>query len=141
MRYLIMFVISLAALSASGQSIVGVWQLTDQKPCIEEQIERSETENELLASFGSSSQSVAVLIRFDEKGKGKTGIYSTGDKKSKDKESLEYRVSGDELQFLDKKSGIIKERFVIDELTSVTLKLHRVDRDCEVRTYIRVEKR
>jgi hypothetical protein len=131
----------LAVIPTIGQSIVGTWQLTDQKPCIEQQMEMSETEKELLPGFGSSSQAIAALIHFDEKGKGKTGIYSEGRKRSKDKESVEYRLSADELQFLDKKSGIIKERFVIDELTSVKLQLHRVGRDCEVRTYIRVEKR
>lgn len=141
MRYLISILFLFCLISGYSQSIVGTWQLTGQKPCIEQQMELSETEKELLPSFGSSSQAVAALIHFDEKGKGKAGIYSEGNKRSKDKESLEYRLSGDELQFLDKKSGIIKERFVIDELTSIKLQLHRVDRDCEVRTYIRVEKR
>lgn len=141
MRYLIILFIVIAVMPTLGQSIVGTWQLTDQKPCIEQQIELSETEKELLPNFGSSNQSIAALINFDEKGKGKTGIYSEGRKKSKDKESIEYRLSGGELQFLDRKSGIIKERFVIDELTSVKLQLHRVDRDCEIRTYIRVEER
>lgn len=141
MRYLIIFIIATLTITAKGQSIVGTWQLTEQKPCIEQQMEVSETEKELLSSFGSSSSTVAALIRFDEKGKGKTGIYSEGDRKSKDKESIEYRLSGNELQFLDKKSGIIKERFIIDELSSLKLQLHRVGRDCEVRTYIRVEKR
>lgn len=141
MRYLIILFIVIAVVPTSGQSIVGTWQLTDQKPCIEQQMELSETEKELLPNFGSSSQAIAALIHFDEKGKGKTGIYYEGHRKSKDKESIEYRLSGDELQFLDKKSGIIKERFIIDELTSVKLQLHRVDRDCEIRTYIRVEKR
>ena len=121
MRYLGILLLVLSVLPTTGQSIVGTWQLTEQKPCIEQQMELSETEKELLPSFGSSSQAVAALIHFDEKGKGKTGIYSEGKKKSKDKESIEYRLSGDELQFLDKKSGIIKERFVIDELTSVKL--------------------
>lgn len=141
MRYLIILFIVMAVMPTSGQSIVGTWQLTDQQPCLEQQMELSETEKELLPSFGSSSQAIAALIRFDEKGKGKTGIYSEGHKRSKDKETIEYRLSGDELQFLDKKSGVITERFVIDELTSVKLRLHRVARDCEVRTYIRVEER
>ena len=141
MRYLTIFLFTSLTIYAQSQSIVGTWQLTEQKPCIEQQMEMSETEKELLPSFGSSSSSVAAIIRFDEKGKGKTGIYSEGDRRSKDKESIEYRLSGNELQFLDKKSGIIKERFVIDELSSLKLQLHRVGRDCEIRTYIRVEKR
>jgi len=139
MRFLLVIGLSVAMIGAQGQSIVGTWQLTEETPCISQQIEESETEKELLESFGSSSSAVAKLIRFDPKGKGEEGIFKTGKKKGGDMESFRYQLSGDELQFLDKKSGIIKERFTIDELSSVTLKFHRVGRDCEAMTFRRVK--
>ncbi len=139
MRYFIIMIIANLAIIANGQSIVGTWQLTEEKPCIEQQMELSETEKELLPGFGSSNSAVAKIIRFDPKGKGEEGIFSTGKRKGEDKEPFRYQLSGDELQFLDKKSGIIKERFIIDELTSVTLRFHKVGRDCEMRTFRRVE--
>lgn len=136
----IMFIALMGWLStATAQSIVGTWQLMEEKPCIEQQIEESDTEKELLKGFGSSSSSVARIIRFDPKGKGEEGIFKSGKRKGGDMEAFRYQLSGDELQFLDKKSGIIKERFVVDELTSVTLKFHRVGRDCEVRSLRRVK--
>lgn len=141
MRYFISILFLFTLISGFGQSIVGTWQLTDERPCIEQQMELSDTEKELLPAFGSSNSAVAKLITFDPKGKGKEGIFTAGRKKGADRESFDYQLSGDELQFLDKKSGIIKERFVIDELTSISLKFHRKDRDCEQRTFSRVEKK
>lgn len=139
MRYFIIVLFTNLAMAASGQTIVGTWQLTEEKPCVEQQMNLSETEKELLPSFGSSSSAVAKIIRFDPKGKGEEGIFTSGRRKGTDKEPFRYQLSGDELQFLDKKSGIIKERFVIDELTSVKLRFHKVGRDCEMRTFSRVE--
>ncbi len=139
MRYFIIILFVNLAVIAHGQSIVGTWQLTEEKPCIEQQMELSETEKELLPSFGSSSSAVAKIIRFDQKGKGEEGIFTSGRRKGTDKEPFRYQLSGNELQFLDKKSGIIKERFAIDELTSVKLRFHKVGRDCEMRTFSRVE--
>jgi len=102
-------------------------------------MELSDTENELLSEFGSSSQAVAKIIRFDPKGKGEESIFTTGRRRGSDREPIRYQLSGDELQFLDKKSGMIKERFVIDKLSSVELRFHRVGRECEVRTFRRVK--
>lgn len=139
MRSLIIILLSLTFAMAKGQSIVGTWQLTDEKPCIEQQIEESDTEKELLKSFGSSSSAVAKIIKFGPKGTGEEGIFSTGKKKGSNRESFRYRVQGNELQFLDKKSGMITERFTIDELTSSTMRFHRVGRDCEVRSFSRIK--
>lgn len=124
---------------ANGQSIVGTWQLTEEKPCISQQIEEGETEKDLLRSFGSSSSAVAKIIRFDSKGKGEEGIFSKGKRKGGDREAFRYQLSGNELQFLDKKSGIITQRFTIEELSSGTLKFYRVGRECEARTFTRVK--
>ncbi|HRW99734.1 MAG TPA: lipocalin family protein [Cyclobacteriaceae bacterium] len=122
-----------------AQSIVGTWQMTEEKSCLTSQFEESDTEKELLQSFGSSSSAVAKIIKFDPKGKGEEGIFKTGKRRSGDLESFRYQLSGDELQFLDKKSGIIKERFVIDELSSITLRFHSVGKECEERTFTRVK--
>lgn len=139
MRYIILLFLSLSVIGIKAQSIVGTWQLIEEKSCMETNMEMSETEKELLPAFGSSSHAVAKIIRFDPKGKGEEGIFSAGKKKGADKEPFRYQLSGDELQFLDKKSGIIKERFVIDVLTSVKLQFHRVGKECEIRTLSRVE--
>ncbi len=139
MRTFILMTFVCSALFVQAQSIVGTWQLTEEKPCISQQIEESDTEKDLLKSFGSSNSAVARIIRFDAKGKGQEGIFSSGKRKGGDMEAFRYQLSSNELQFLDKKSGIIRERFVIDELSSFTLKFHRVGKECESRTFTRVK--
>ncbi len=139
MKNLTIILVALSFGWAKGQSVVGTWQLTEEKPCIEQQFEESETEKELLPSFGSSTHSVAKVITFDSKGRGEESIFSAGKRKGSDKESFRYQVQGGELQFLDKKSGMVTERFVLDELTTAAMRFHRVGRDCEVRSFIKVK--
>ena len=127
---------------AHGQSIVGTWQLTEEKTCFQSQsqFEESATEKELASGFGSTSKtSVAKLISFDKKGSGEEGIFSKGKKKGSEKTPFKYKVSGQELQFVDKKSGMITSRFVIEELSSNVLRFHDAERDCEVKSFVRVK--
>lgn len=109
--------------------------------------EASDTEKELTAAMSSTSAtSVARVMTLDEKGRGEEGIMSTGKKKASSNESFRYQVSGppagqagSEFQKLDKKSGLVTARWVIDELTETSLKIHDATRDCETKTYIKVK--
>jgi len=122
-----------------AQSVIGTWQLVDEQTCLQVQFEKSETEKELEQPMGGSKNAVAKLIRFDKKETGEEGIFSQGNKKGTGMNSFRYNVIGNELRFLDKKSGIITQRFVIDELTESTLKIHNAMKDCEVRFFSRVK--
>ncbi|MCU0369697.1 MAG: hypothetical protein MUF39_12835 [Cyclobacteriaceae bacterium] len=53
--------------------------------------------------------------------------------------SFKYQVVDNELQFVDKKSGMITQRFIIEELTETTLRFHNAQRDCEVKTFVRIK--
>lgn len=127
------------SIQLQAQSVVGTWQLVEEQTCLQVQFEKSETEKELEQSMGSSKNAVAKLIRFDKKETGEEGIFSQGNKKGTGMSSFRYNVKGNELRFLDKKSGIISQRFVIDELTESTLKIHNAMKDCEVRFFSRVK--
>ncbi len=123
-----------------AQSLVGTWQQMENKTCFESQLPESETEKELLPAMSSSSQtSVAKLIRFDTKSRGESGIFTKGAKKGSGMTAFQYKVNGNELLLLDKKSGIMTQHFVIDELSESTLKIHDAIKDCESRTFSRVK--
>jgi hypothetical protein len=128
---------------AFGQSIVGKWQLSEQKTCFQASqadTKVSETEKELSSAMGaSSSTAVARVMELDEKGGGEEGIFSSGKKKASSKSAFKYQVSGQEFQMLDKKSGLVTSRWVIDELTETSLKIHDAVRDCETKAYIKVK--
>lgn len=126
-------------LLGQGQSLMGTWQLTEDKTCFQSQFEESETEKEISSAMGASRNAVAKLIRFGEKGKGEEGIFSQGKRKGSSMNEFRYQVKGNELQFIDRKSGMITSRFIIDELTGTTLRFHNAMRDCEVKTFVKVK--
>ena len=137
-----LIILLLVGIAAHGQSIVGTWQLSEEKTCFqaESQFEKSDTEKELESGFGSTSKtSVAKLISFTEKGGGEEGVFSKGKKKGTGTTSFRYKISGQELQFLDKKSGMITSRFVIEELSQTVLRFHDAARDCEIKSFVRVK--
>jgi hypothetical protein len=139
MKKLLILISLMMPLLAQAQSLVGTWQLTEDKTCFESPFKESETEKELTPSMGASGNAVAKLIKFGEKGKGEEGIFSKGKKKGSSLNDFRYQVKDKELQFLDKKSGIITSRFIIDELTETTLRFHNAMRDCESKTFTKVK--
>lgn len=139
MKKLLFMLMAINSFHLQAQSVVGTWQLVEEQTCLQVQFEKSETEKELEQSMGSSKNAVAKLIRFDKKETGEEGIFSQGNKKGTGMNSFRYNVKGNELRFLDKKSGIITQRFMIDELTESTLKIHNAMKDCEVRFFSRVK--
>jgi len=139
MKKLLFVLMAVISFHLQAQSVIGTWQLVDEQTCLQVQFEKSETEKELEQSMGGSKNAVAKLIRFDKKETGEEGIFSQGNKKGTGMNSFRYNVIGNELRFLDKKSGIITQRFVIDELTESTLKIHNAMKDCEVRFFSRVK--
>ncbi|MFY8036931.1 MAG: hypothetical protein ACOVMQ_07170 [Cyclobacteriaceae bacterium] len=134
----LLFFLSLSGF-AQAQGLIGTWQLTDDQTCLKSQFEKSDTEKELEKSMGSTQTGVAKLIRFDKKGNGEEGIFTVGKKKGTGMNSFQYDVKGNELFFKDKKSGLITQRFIIDEVTESTLKIHNALKDCEVKIFSRVK--
>ncbi len=143
MKTWIVLYFALLAWQAKAQSIVGSWQLTEEKTCFQSEMEnmkKTDTEKELEQSMGGSGQqSVARVIKFDRKGGGEDGIFSTGKKKAADMSAFKYKVNGNELDMLDAKSGIITQRLIIDELTDSSLRLHNAVKDCETKTFTRIK--
>ena len=128
------------ALQIQAQSIVGTWQLTEEKTCFQSEMKESETEKELLPQMGGTSQnSVTRLFVLDAKGKGKEGVFTAGNRKGKEMASFNYKVNGTELMLLDIKSGIMTRQLIIDELTASTLRIHDAQKDCEIKILTRIK--
>lgn len=139
MKKLFVFVVLLAPLFVQAQTILGTWQQTEHKTCMTSPFQESDTEKELTPLMGGSGSAVAKIMKFEEKGKGEEGIFSQGKKKGSSMNSFRYQMKGNELQFLDKKSGMITSVFVIDELSENTLRFHSAQRDCESKTFTRIK--
>ncbi len=123
-----------------AQSLEGTWQQTESKTCFQTDMKESSTEKELEdAMHGSSATSVAKLIVFKKDGTGKESIFKAGKKKGSELSDFKYKLTGQELNFLDKKSGMITSRFIVDELTPTSLKIHDAVKDCETRSFTKVK--
>jgi len=140
MKNLLVFVLALISWPALSQSLEGTWQLTDSKTCFQTEMKESDTEKELEPMMGNDSKSsVAKLIIFKKDGSGQEGIFATGKKKGSDMNNFQYKVIGQELHFIDKKSRMITQRFAIDELTEASLKIHDAAKECESKTFVKVK--
>lgn len=140
MKGMIGIVLICTATVGYGQGLIGTWQLTEEKTCFTASFEKSDTEKELEQSMSKGSQTaVAKIIKFEKKGTGEEGIFSKGKKKGASLTSFKYSVKDKELQLLDSKSGIITQRFIIDEVSETTLKIHDAMKDCEVKVFSRVK--
>ena len=139
MKYFMSLMIVLFAAAVNAQSIVGTWQQTEAKTCFQSQFEKSDTEKEMEGAMGGSANSVAKLIKFDAKGGGEEGIFSAGKKKGSSMTTFKWKIDGQELHFIDKKSGMITQRFILDELGASTLRIHNAIKDCEVKVFSKVK--
>ena len=140
MKYSLFTVLMLLGSLSQAQSLVGTWQLTEEKTCFQSNIKESETEKELLPMMNSSgNSSVARLIKFDKKGNGEDGIFSVGKKKGAGMASFKYTVHSNELLLLDAKSGIMTQQLIIDELSESTLRVHNAKSDCETKTFSKIK--
>ena len=140
MKYMILVCFTAVITQSHGQTIVGTWQLSDEKTCFQSGMKESDTEKELLSQMGGSSQSsVARLISFDAKGRGQEGVFSSGKKKGTNMNSFKYKINGQELLLLDAKSGIMTQQLIIDTLVQSTLKFHDSKKDCETKTFTRIK--
>jgi hypothetical protein len=140
MKTIISLALALISFTAFSQSIQGTWQMTDNKTCFQTNMKETETEKELEGMMGgNSASSVAKLIIFKKDGSGQEGIFSVGKKKGSDMNSFQYKFSGQELNFVDKKSGMITKRFIIDELTETSLKIHDAVKECETKSFTKVK--
>lgn len=139
MRYSLVAAVTLISIQMQAQSIVGTWQLTDEKTCFQSELKEGDTEIELLKDMGGSSNGVARIIRFEKKGSGEDGIFATGLRKAADMSAFKYKINGQEIMMLDNKSGIMTQHLIIDELSQSTLRVHNAKKECETKTFLRLK--
>lgn len=115
-----------------AQKISGTWQVVKESNCLGEEFsDPSETEEELLESMSSLATGTPKTIQFNLDGSGQENWRTQGRKKPNSKEKFLYRFTNETVYFLDKRSRLISNTFIIEELTSTTLVMFNKDRSCE----------
>jgi len=137
---LLSLVLFFLAVAGKAQSLVGTWQVTEEKTCFQPEFKESETEKELTKSMGGAAKTgVARVIQFNKNGTGEEGIFAAGSKKGSGKTTFKYRYVDSTLQLLDKKSHIMTQHIIVDELTATTLRIHLASKACETKTFTRIK--
>ena len=139
MRLCIVVSLAMIVLQSHAQTIVGTWQLSDEKTCLQSEFKESDTEKELTQDMQVSSTSAARTLKFDKKGNGEETILMAGKKKGSDPKSFKYKINGQDLMLLDSKSGLMTQQWTIDELSQSALKIHNAKKECEKKSFSRIK--
>lgn len=141
MKVLLTLAVALAV-GMSGlhaQSIVGKWQLTSRSTCLDDDMETTEEEDELVSEMESRQSGTASVIEFKENKTGSENLRIMDKRKSTRTSSFLYKVDGEVLYLLDKKSRLLKGTFDIEKLSGDSLVFSNAARACETWILVRIQ--
>jgi hypothetical protein len=142
MKIVLALIFCLTSVSLSAQIILGKWQLLKQSTCIEAQLDspdQSEDLDRLLADKNSMKTRTPSIVEFKPKMKGLQSTSVLGKRKTVDDKTFLYKLDGNTLYLLDKKSKTIIFTYTVEELTKTSLTLSETSRPCEVRVFERIQ--
>ena len=105
---------------------------------MDEEIETSEDEDELVADLQSRHTGTASVMEFKNNSTGSENLRIMDSRKSSKTSSFMYKVEADVLYLLDKKSRLLKGSYDIEKLTSDSLVFSNAARACETWILIRI---
>ena len=127
-------------MAGSAQSIIGRWQLIKESSCVEDDVETDDAgTQELIDDMKSMSGATPQVIEFKDNNAVHESTKIINRKKSYNSKSFLYRLDGDALYFLDKKSRTIIEGFTVEKLASDSLIITNSARVCETKIFVRVK--
>jgi hypothetical protein len=123
-----------------AQSIVGRWQLVKESSCVEDELSPDDAEtDDLINDMKSMSGAAPQVLEFKDNNSGRESTKIISRKKSYNSKGFLYRLDGDGLYFLDKKSRTIIEGFTVEKLESDSLIITNSTRVCETKIFIRIK--
>jgi hypothetical protein len=132
MRIFLVISLWLFVVAAPAQRLTGTWQVVKESNCLGiEMVEPEETEQELLESMSTLSGSTPKTFRFNDDGTGEENWRTRGKRKASSKEKFMYRFTEGAVYFLDKKTRLITDTFLVETFTASSLIMFNKDRTCE----------
>ena len=128
------------SLAGNAQSIIGRWQLIKESSCVEDEVETEDAgTQELIDDMKSMSGAAPQVIEFKDNNSVHESTKIINRKKSYNSKSFLYRLDGDALYFLDKKSRTIIESFSVEKFSSDSLIITNSARVCETKIFVRIK--
>lgn len=135
-----LLIFSALAMVCQAQSIVGRWQLVKESTCVEDELSPDDVETEeLINDMKSLSGATPQVLEFKDNNTGHESTKIISRKKSYNSKGFLYRLDGEGLYFLDKKSRTIIEGFTVEKLESDSLIITNSSRVCETKIFVRIK--
>ena len=141
MKFTFIILLNLFAFSlASGQSIIGTWQLVNQTTCMDSELgEQDEDVEDLVADMKSRDSGTNSIIRFKDNANGEENLRMVGSRKSNKLNSFMYKFDGNSIYLLDKKSKLLLGSYIVESISTDSLIFSNAARACEMRVFVRVK--
>jgi hypothetical protein len=124
---------------ATGQSLIGKWQLTKQTSCIESEIESTDEEEDLVDDMKSRDSGGAQVIQFKDAKSGEESTRVLLRRKDTNSKAFLYKFDGTNLHILDKRSRTISESYIVEKLDGESLILSNASRACDTKVFVRIK--
>ncbi len=137
---LIVLILIFTSAQATGQSLVGKWQVTNQTNCLEMELpDSTKSDDSLLKEFSNQSGHSPVVMQFNDDGTAKRIIKITGEKKPAETKEYKFSFDGTNIHLSDKKSKSIPRVYTIETLSHDSLVYSVFGRECEKTTLVRMK--
>ncbi|MDQ2656108.1 MAG: hypothetical protein M3Y60_01710 [Bacteroidota bacterium] len=126
---------------AQTGGIVGSWQLVKQTTCLEQVAnDGDDTSESLRDEMHGQSSATPQLVSFkaNSSGEESTRILNSG--KVANPKKFYYKLNGEMLLILDKKSQTITNSYRVEKFTADSLIVSNVSRPCETRVFVKISK-
>jgi hypothetical protein len=142
MKTILAFILTVFCLSASGQSIVGEWQLVKQSTCMDQKMKPlPDSTQQLVKDMKSRSTATASTVTFKDNQAGEESTRILNSRKSGYSKNFLYRFDGESLMVLDKKSRTITDNFIVEKFSTDSLILSNAARPCETRIFRKINRK
>ena len=138
-RWIIVAVCVFLPALANSQSIRGTWQLVKTAECIESGLDQPGAEADLVQEMKQLSSPAPQVIKFGNKGSGEESTRILNKKRAGNAKSFLYKVNGQTLLILDKRSQTISESYSIDKLSADSLILSHSKRACDISFFVKIK--
>jgi hypothetical protein len=122
---------------ATGQTLIGKWQLTKQTSCIESEIDSTD-EEDLVNDMKSHDSASPQVIQFKDAKSGEESTRVLSRRKDTNSKAFLYKFDGTNLHILDKRSRTISETYIVEKLDGESLILSNASRACDTKVFVRI---
>jgi hypothetical protein len=123
---------------ATGQTLIGKWQLTKQTSCIESEIDSAD-EEDLVSDMKSHDSASPQVIQFKDAKSGEESTRVLSRRKDTNSKAFLYKFDGTNLHILDKRSRTISESYIVEKLDGESLILSNASRACDTKVFVRIK--